>query len=122
MTMELTPREQHTLHEIAQQIQKEDPLLAADLGARPLRSERHYGAGAALGCGLVMFLFGTVLCAVIPVVGVGISITGFLIVLVACLVIAARPATDPADQPGMVNHWFQDLWTAFGDLPPTDPN
>lgn len=119
--MDLTPYEQQALDEIARQIQVEDPLLAAGLGARPVRSNRHHGAGVALGCGFLMFLFGTVLCAVMPAVGIGISITGFLIVLVACLVMAAGPVAGPADQPGMVNRWFQDLWAAFGDPPPTDP-
>jgi hypothetical protein len=76
--MPLSEDDQRRLDEIERGLQRDDPKFAAGQSLDRLRRRRMIAAGTVVSIGIVLLVVGLVLTNAAPVVGVIISVAGFL--------------------------------------------
>ena len=88
--MPLSEDEQRRLDEIERGLQRDDPKFAAGQSLERHRFRRMLAAGGVVLIGMVLLVVGLVLSNTAPVVGVVISVAGFLFMVGGAAVLIRR--------------------------------
>ena len=88
--MPLSEDDQRRLDEIERGLQRDDPKFAAGQSLERLRFRRMIAAGVVVLIGVVLLVVGLVLSSTAPVVGVVISVAGFLTMVGGAAVLIRR--------------------------------
>jgi hypothetical protein len=89
--MPLSEDEQRRLDEIERALRREDPKFAAGHSIERIWQRRTVAAGATVLIGMVLLIVGLVTTQAVLVVGVMVSVTGFLAMVGGAALITRRP-------------------------------
>jgi hypothetical protein len=90
--MALSEYEQRKLDEIERALHRDDPGFAGTINFAAMRRHRRLVAAAVFVIGLLMLAFGAVLAQGPPLVGVAVSVLGFVVMVAgAGLLLSGRP-------------------------------
>jgi len=90
-TMPLSEDEQRRLDELERALQRDDPRFAAGQSIERIWLRRTVAAGAAVLTGMVLLVAGIITTQAILVLGVIVSVIGFLSTVVGAALITRRP-------------------------------
>ena len=105
--MALSEYEQRRLDDIERALHREDPHFAGAINIGAMRRHRRFVAAAVVVVGLLALVGGAVLAQRLPVVGVPVSVLGFVAMVAgAWLVLSGRPGSqkDAGDAAVQLGH------------------